>query len=71
MKAIKSLIIVCALLFLPISALANRHKSDDIKASELISSLEKASFTISANIYFGDEDEEKIPIEGKLLFIKS
>lgn len=67
MKIIKiEFLIFCAFILfcnLPASGAVNQQKSDDIKPMSLLSLLEKANLRISARIYYGDEDEEEVPVK--------
>ena len=55
-------LLICLMLLLPLFALANRHKADDIKPVDLSDSLSKAEFNITAAIYFGTRSETRIPV---------
>ncbi|HSK70542.1 MAG TPA: hypothetical protein VK892_02520 [Pyrinomonadaceae bacterium] len=48
---------------MPLSGAAYQQKSDVLKPGKIISLFEKANFTISAKIYYGDQDEEEVAIK--------
>lgn len=73
MKLIKTLFLIfCLFLFLdalPLNAGAHRRETDDIKTGKMISLFEKANFSISAKIYYGDQYEEEVPVNAKFYLL--
>lgn len=71
---IKFLSLISVLLFnltLSESALGiqNQDKADDGKFNKLLSSIERSNFSISAKIFYGDEDETEIPVKANFYLL--
>ena len=71
---IKHLFLISVLLFnlaVSISALGipKQDKKDDVKLNKLLSALEKSNFSISAKIYYGDEDETEVPVKAEFYLL--
>ena len=48
---------------------SRQPKSDDVKPDKFLALLENATVTIDARIFYGEEDQEKIPIAGKFYLL--